>query len=158
MKRLTEGYIPQKSAVLTEDEISNIFEKLDNNDPGHLLATIGIVLIYYCLLRCKEVLFLQVKDIVVVYNAEVIAQFPYATKTRERGFEYYVSKKLEGYFRKYIGKLTEKKGLYAHFLENWNMSSEKRHQNTGSKAVNCWINLIGYLSNKDVSGLSTHIL
>ena len=89
---MTEGYIPQKSAVLTEDEISNIFEKLDNNDPGHLLAKIGIVLIYYCLLRCKEVLFFQVKDIVVVYSAEVIAQFPYASKTRERGFEYYVSK------------------------------------------------------------------
>ena len=100
----------------------------------------------------QKSLFLQVKDIVVVYNAEVIAQFPYATKTRERGFEYYVSKKLEGSFRKYIGKLAEKKGFYSHFLKNWNILSENRHQNTGAKAVNCWINLIGYFPNKDVSG------
>ena len=38
------------------------------------------------------------------------------------------------------------------------MLSEKRHQNTGVKAVNRWINLIGYFPNKNVSGFFTHIL
>ena len=61
MKWLTKGAKLKKSAVLTEDEISDIFEKLDNNDPGHLLAKIGIVLIYYCLLRCKEALFFKLR-------------------------------------------------------------------------------------------------
>ena len=100
MKRITEGHVPKKSAVLTEEEIKGIFEKLDDNNPTHLLSKIGVALMYYGLLRCEEVIKIEVKDVRVLENVEIIVKYPYACKTRDKGFEYYVPQSLIGTFEK----------------------------------------------------------
>ena len=156
MKRITEGHVPRKSPVLSEDEMKFIFENFDDNDPAQLAAKVGIALMYYGLLRCEEVMLVQVKDVVVVDENEIIVKFPYSSKTRDRGFEYYVPQNLVPSFRKYISQLASDKASTTRFLKNWNGRSKKRHQNTGEKGVGRWIALIGTIMEKNVSAYTTH--
>ena len=87
MRRLTQGHVPCKSPVLSEEEVNEIFQKFDYNDPNQLVAKVGIALMFYGLLRQEEVIMLQVQDVVVCEDGEVIVKFPYATKTKEDGFK-----------------------------------------------------------------------
>ena len=71
-----------------------VFAALDDDDLSELLEKIVISLLFYGMLRQNEVLLLQTKDIVAKDDGEVVVKFPYATKTRDDGFEYFVPKKL----------------------------------------------------------------
>ena len=133
-----------------------IFTNLVDTDYAHLLAKIGIALMYYGLLRCEEVIMLKIKDILVLNEQEIIVKFPYATKTRDAGFEYYVPKNLVPSFQTYIGQIAENQGPATRFMKNINLRSKKRYQNTGIKAVSRWIDIIGVLLNKDMTGYTTH--
>ena len=150
LKRLTEGYVPRKSPVFTEQEMHEIFEKLEDDVPVQLIAKVGVALMYYGLLRREEVLEIQLKDVVVRENGEITVRFPYATKTKDDGFEYYVPTKLIPSFTKYLTEIDKSKARNTRFLKNMNIKNGFRTQNCGEKGVERWIELIG-----DVLGKNT---
>ena len=99
---------------------------------------------------------LQVRDIVVCNDNEIIVKFPYASKTRDAGFEYYVPFVLVPSYKRYLDQLPENRDVTSRFLKNWNNRSKKRHQNTGEKAIKRWIEKIGEVLKKDIEGYTTH--
>ena len=135
MKRLTEGYVPRKSPVFPEKEMHEIFDKLEDGVPAQLIAKNGVALMYYGLLIREEVLEIQIKDVIVQENGEIIVKFPYATKTKDGGFEYYIPQKLMPSFTKFIGEIDKRKGPNTRFLKNTNMKTGKRTQIVVKRAL-----------------------
>lgn len=136
MKRLTEGHVSRKAKVFLEAQIKEVLSSLDDENVYELADKIGISLLFYGMLRQNEVLQLEVQDMELhESDGEVVVKFPYATKTRDQGFEYFVPEKLRSSFVKYIGQLDPRKGPTTRFLKNWSVQGKRRVQNMGEKKV-----------------------
>ena len=122
--------------------MNQIFEKLQDDILAQLIAKVGVAIMYYGLLQREEVMEIQMKDVLVQENDEIIVKFPYATKTKDDGFEYYIPSKLIPSFKKFISKIDKKKGPNTRFLKNMSLKSGTRIQNCGGKGVERWIDLI----------------
>ena len=69
------------------EEIKHALEKLfDDNVPRDLMLKIGISIMYYGLLQCNEILFIEIKDIVVLELVHI--DFPYVTKRCTKRFKF----------------------------------------------------------------------
>ena len=68
MKRLTDGYVPVKSNIFSEEQMHEIFKNLDKDNPKELVAKFRITLMYYGLLRQNEVLKIRVMDVTTKEN------------------------------------------------------------------------------------------
>ena len=82
-----QDHIVKKPDIFLYKEIKHALEKLFNNDiPRDLMLKIGISIMYYGLLWCNEILFIKIKDVVILELVHV--DFPYATKRCTKGFRF----------------------------------------------------------------------
>ena len=139
-------------------DMRHIFEGMDEDDRDQLLAKVFIALMYYGMLRVSEVMRLSVKDVELTPGGNFIVRFPYATKNRDAGFEYFLPNNLLSSFKKYynqIGDEWKTAGMTSRFLKNYNAASKKRHQNMGIRQISKWIGMACKMLNKDRDMYST---
>ena len=102
IKKLVEDYIKKKPNIFLCSKIKHGLMLLFNEDVlKDLLCKVSIEIMYYRLLRYKEILFIQIKD--VAAEEHVNANFPHETKRCVKGFKFMILSWLNSAFKKYIG-------------------------------------------------------
>ena len=101
--------------------------------PKDLLYKIGIAIMCYGLLRCKEMLSVEIKDATV--EEKVNVNFPYETKRRVKGFKFTIPSWLRPSFIKCIGQISPSIPRSSRFMLNYNSRGARRVQNMGATNV-----------------------
>ena len=108
------------------------------NDAKTLTDKIAVALLYYGLLRSKEVLILKYKDVKLNIMDDVEVDFPYRTKRTAKVFSFKVPKFLKPTFSNYMTQFKQDENtLEQRFLKNWSGCKDgfRRTQNYGANKV-----------------------
>ena len=134
IKKLTEDHIKKKPDMFLYSEIKHGLTLLFKDDvPKDLLYKIGIAIMCYGLLRCKEMLSVEIKDATV--EEKVNVNFPYETKRRVKGFKFTIPSWLRPSFIKCIGQISPSIPRSSRFMLNYNSRGARRVQNMGATNV-----------------------
>ena len=134
MKKITEDHIAVKPDIFVIEEMDHGMSTLfDDNKPKDLMFKVGIAIMCYGVLRKKEILCIQIKDVTI--NVIINVEFPCSTKRRRKGFRFKIPEKLVPTFEKYISQISPKLDRTSRFMLNYNNRSKTRIQNMGENQI-----------------------
>ena len=132
MKNLSKHHVLKKSDIIPTEKVRELLEfHLDDDIPEGLSCKIWTSLMYFGLLRNKELFEIQVEHIEYSKKTGTLnVNCLFETKHRENGFSFFIPDYLHASFLKYYTQLAKKTG---HFLKKPNKTNKKRTRNMGSE-------------------------
>ena len=159
LKRETHLYVAKQSKVFKPEEIHKVLLHCQqSSSPKDTLMGVIISLMYYGLLRCTDVLRINVQDVSIDRGGKVIVKFDHTRKRVNFGFTFWVPHLYAPLYKKYFCELERSNAKRnTRFLKNYNSKAGTRTKQTGKNMVTKSIHhMCLILGISDSEGYTTH--
>ena len=137
LKVVTQKYVTKKSKTFDSEQMHAIFSygMQHKEDKKIFNACIGMMLMYYGLLRICDVKKITKQDVSLNADNKYEVRFEHARKRKNEGFTFIIPSIYTDYLDTYISELDPRDKVSQQFLKNWNCRSQCRIQNTGRNTI-----------------------
>ena len=157
LKIQSQRYVSTKSKVFSPEQIHTVLMHcLESQCPEFLLVGVGVSLLYFGLLRSRDVLKVTVEDVTLNSDGKYEVRFEHLRKRKNSGFTYTIPKIYSDLFKKYIEQIDIPRMKTNRFLKNYNVKGMMRFQNCGQNKVNKWHKVMCYVLGVDETGYTSH--
>ena len=158
LKQLTSRYVCKKSNIFSAKQIHQVMEfALKSEKKEDMLMGVGVALLYYGLMRCSDVLNIQIQDVSVGKMATpTVVNFDHGRKRRNEGYKFHVPFIYNDIFLKYDQELNVKSKANSRYLKNWVEKNHSRSQNAGKNTVTRFISRMCEILGVPYDGYTTH--
>ena len=157
LKNLSSRYVAKKSKVFSPEQIHTVLMNcMESKDPFDTIMGVGISVMYFGLLRARDVMNIQCQDVTCNEERKYEVNFEHMRKRKNVGFTYTIPIFYSPLFAKYITQIDESKMTSNRFLKNFNKRSGSRIQNCGINNIRKWIKKMCDMLHIDADGYTTH--
>ena len=137
LKQQTHQYVAKKSATFTPQQMETYLMICQtSSDPGYTLRGVISAMLYYGLMRCTEILYVEMQDVAQEEDGRVCVRFHHGRKRKNEGFTYWIPSRYRELFKRYIEEVRDDSDVSSRFLKNHNKAGSYRVQNCGRGSVN----------------------